>query len=303
MPPASQPHAPPDGNGLFVVSVETDVACAGTVETALLLLGIDTACWTDEARRVSRFEWFFSSGAEAESDLERLRARLSCLEYDCPWTGAVRQMQNADWRESWKQFFRAEQVSERIIVKPPWESVSAPPGVVVVEIDPGMSFGTGQHFATRSCLRLIDMYSRNRAGASFLDMGCGSGILAIAAVKLGLRGVTAVDHDPDAVRTTRENAERNGVERDIAGITESLDGLSLTGQFDIVAANLQADTLTRHAKRLTNVLADTAEARLIISGVLCEQYDDVRGTFEQIGFAEKDLLSGPEWIAAGLGRG
>jgi len=167
---------------------------------------------------------------------------------------------------------------------------------VVVELDPGMSFGTGQHPTTRFCLLMIDRLSGEGRTGSFLDAGCGSGILSLAAFKLGYRPAVAFDNDPEAVSIAKDNLSKCGLKRGnvhffAAGLEKV--GPSAHGKFDIVAANIIAPVLMANAKRLLSLLKP--DGRLIVAGILNEEYPQVRRTFVSLGMKELASASEKEW--------
>lgn len=194
----------------FLVRIRTNRTFGAIVETGLRQSGLAPVSWMLADRDVAVVDVYAAGEREGRALLSRVRSLVSSWAEGERWTIALRRLAREDWAESWKRFFKVEWVSKRIVVKPPWKRVAPRPGRVVVEIEPGMSFGTGQHATTRSCLRLLDELAGKNPG-SLLDVGCGSGILAIAGAKLGFDPVLAVDNDPMAVRIARENARRNGV--------------------------------------------------------------------------------------------
>jgi SAM-dependent methyltransferase len=130
-----------------------------------------------------------------------------------PHAAAVEPLAKEDWTESWKRFFHVLHITDRITVRPIWEAYSPAEGEIVIDIEPGMSFGTGIHQTTQSCIKFLQQLSEEGAlERSVIDMGCGSGILAIAARKLGFNHVSGYDYDPSAVKTSIENASANGLE-------------------------------------------------------------------------------------------
>ncbi|MCA1809558.1 MAG: 50S ribosomal protein L11 methyltransferase [Lentisphaerae bacterium] len=207
----------------------------------------------------------------------------------------------ANWRENWKRHFPARRVSPRLVVKPPWRTFRLRPGDHVVEIDPGVSFGTGLHPTTRACLRLLDEYTGPPAGPlSFLDIGCGSGILAIAAARLGCRPLLALDHDPQAVSAARRNCAANKLERKIICRQADILNLHLPRKYDLIAANLLAGLLLTAAGRIIATVAPGG--RLILSGILRRQYAAVRHGYRQLGFHEINRMDEGEWITGGFAR-
>jgi len=179
-----------------------------------------------------------------------------------------------DWAEAWKEHFHVERYGERIVVVPSWREYARQAGDVVLTLDPGMAFGTGQHETTRMCLEALE--HAVRAGARVLDVGCGSGILSIAASKLGASEVCAVDVDPVCVKVTTENASVNGVTLHVArgsmGTAWPFEELA-EGRFDVVVANIIARAIVDMAGHLAAAL--TAAGRLIVSGVIAEREAEV----------------------------
>lgn len=171
------------------------------------------------------------------------------------------------WEREWLRDFGAMQFGERLWICPTGQTVDAD-DAVIVHLDPGLAFGTGTHPTTAMCLEWLD--SIDLAGKTMLDYGCGSGVLAIAALKLGCRAATGMDIDAQAVTATRENATANKVGEHLS-VTDSPDGV--TGQFDVVVANILAKPLVQFADSITSLLA--RRGMLALSGVLCEQTDEV----------------------------
>ena len=190
-----------------------------------------------------------------------------------------------DWSERWREFHKPLVLADRLCVRPPWAPRSGA-GIDIV-IDPGQAFGTGAHATTRLCLEL--MLDRARPAGSFVDLGCGSGVLAIAAAKLGYDPVTALDNDPAAVDTAIANAELNGV----AVQTERFD--MRTDQVpgcDFLAANVLAGPLRAWAASQCRMPPE-----LILSGVLREEADRVSRAFAARGLHERERRVGAEWTA------
>jgi ribosomal protein L11 methyltransferase len=190
-----------------------------------------------------------------------------------------------DWAERWKRFHAPVMVGNRLYVRPPWEEPAIRPGVVEIVIEPGRAFGTGSHATTRLCLELIlELDPRG----SFMDLGCGSGVLAIAAAKLGFDPVGAVDSDRGAVDATRDNARRNGV------VLERVERVNLRGErppaAEVVVANLMRPLLLR----VSELMEDPPRA-LVVSGLLDHEADEVAAAFAPL--AERRRLSERGWSA------
>ena len=232
---------------------------------------------------------FLPDPAEAPRAAEALAAagRIVGLEL-APETGTI---PDEDWKLSYRKHFKTEVISPRLVVRPPWEAVTPAPGQKVLTLDPGIAFGTGQHPTTRACLDAIDALAVEGTDRSFLDVGCGSGILSIAAALEGFRDVHGFDNDPDAVRNANENAEANGL-----GALFSDGDLSVPGTAapaDVVAANVLAPVLVRFAREVGALV--NPGGRLILSGILDEQYDEVRAAYAALGFTELSNRLIGEW--------
>ena len=193
-----------------------------------------------------------------------------------------------DWSERWKRFHVPVLVAERLFIRPPWDGSTVPGDAIALTIDPGRAFGTGSHATTRLALELlVEVAGSGRRGA-FLDLGCGSGVLAIAAARLGFAPVTALDNDRLAVEATAENAARNGVELDRVERFELRSGPPPAAA--VTAANLTRSLLLR--------LAGTMEGRpdvLIASGMLDHEADEVADAMAPL--RERRRLSRSGWTA------
>ena len=205
-----------------------------------------------------------------------------------PATGSI---PDEDWKFSYRKHFKVEVISPRLVVRPPWEAVAPAPGQKVLTLDPGIAFGTGQHPTTRACLDAIDALAAEDAGRTFLDVGCGSGILAIAAALEGFRDVRGFDNDPDAVRNANENAAANGL--GALFFEGDLSAPDVTAPADVVAANVLAPVLVRFAREVGALV--NPGGRLILSGILDEQYAEVRDAYAALGFAEISSRLIGEW--------
>jgi len=221
---------------------------------------------------------YLPSGEDSERIRRSLRLAMRAAPLERPprWR-RVRRLREESWRDSWKKHFGIQRHGRALVVKPSWTHYRLKGGDIVIEIDPGMAFGTGQHPTTAMCLRALE--DQVRTGASVLDLGCGSGILAIAAAKLGARRVLALDVDPNAVRAARENAAANAV----ADVIEVREGtLEAEGRpFDVIVANISGLTLERLAVPLARSLAPGGS--LITSGFLDDAVAALSCTFEGVG--------------------
>jgi ribosomal protein L11 methyltransferase len=195
-----------------------------------------------------------------------------------------------DWMFAYRRHFKTELVSQRILVQPEWEELA------VIKFDPGMAFGTGKHETTKACLQYIDECAVD--GGSFLDMGCGSGILSIAAAKLGYGPVAGFDVDQEAVDASVENAAKNRV--DVEFFKYGLGGKvkKELPKADLVAANILGPLLIRFADEIVA----SVKNRIIISGILNELYPEVYAAYEMRGFKELSRKTIGEWTTGLLTR-
>lgn len=268
---------------------------AEPLEELAALTGFSWTSWQLAESDAIRFEAYFESPDEAA--LMRA-ALLAALAGTCPEIQLVISAVSPvteDWQTAWKEFFHAERVSEHIIITPTWESPAAGEGDVVVQIDPGMSFGTGQHGTTKACLQFVEQCTRALPGGSFLDLGCGSGVLAIAASKLGCAPVSALDIDPVAVAATQANAAVNDVAEAIACAVGNVEDLDQWQGYDIVVANILAPVLIANAANIASTVASNAGSRLMLAGILATQYDQVQATFTALGFKQLAVADIDEW--------
>jgi ribosomal protein L11 methyltransferase len=237
---------------------------------------------------------YLPPGEDADRIRRSLRVALRFAPLESPprWRRA-RRLPEAGWRDSWKRYFKPARVGRGLVVKPSWAEYTAAAGDTVIEIDPGMAFGTGQHPTTAMCLRALE--ERLRPGDTALDLGCGTGILAVAAARLGARRALALDVDPQAVKATRENAEANGV----SGTVEAGDGTLPEGargeRFDIVLANIGALTIERLAGALAAATRDGGS--VIVSGFLEDAVEALTAAFEGAGLAVRGVEAEGVWRA------
>jgi ribosomal protein L11 methyltransferase len=207
----------------------------------------------------------------------------------------TRVVEEADWADAWKAHFPVMRVGRRLVIRPTWRRHRAAPGDVVLSLDPGMAFGTGLHPTTRLCLAGIETLADagRVADARVLDVGCGSGILAIAAVKLGAAGALGVDTDPIAIEATAANAQRNRLGRRIQARLGSLP--SDAGPFDVVLANLIAGVLVPLAPALHDELRPGGA--LVASGIFVDRETEVSNVFEAAGLEVTARTAEGDWVA------
>ncbi|MBQ1389330.1 MAG: 50S ribosomal protein L11 methyltransferase [Clostridia bacterium] len=175
-----------------------------------------------------------------------------------------------DWINNWKQYFNPIEVGEKLLIRPTWRSEYDPKGRAVLNLDPGLAFGTGGHETTRLVLSVIEKYAGN--GKTFLDVGCGSGILSVAALVLGCDKAFGVDIDEMAVKTARENAELNNVSDRFTAVCGNLTD-KVDGTYDIIAANIVADAIIMLTKDIRKFMND--DTIYIMSGIIDTRKDEV----------------------------
>ena len=203
------------------------------------------------------------------------------------------------WAEKWKEHFKPQRVGRRITVRPSWEPYRAGPGEVVLIVDPGQAFGTGTHETTRMCLRLIErLFSSRLSPRRVLDFGTGTGILGIAAARLGAEETLGTDIDPKAVETANENARINGVSDRFRAKNIPLP--SIRQRFDLIAANILAEILVDRKREIASLC--TPEGHLILSGILSEKGDWVVREYATERFVLEDRIEDGQWTALLLGR-
>ena len=202
---------------------------------------------------------------------------------------------DSEWLYKWQEFFRPTRVGERIVVRPSWEEYKEEPGDLVIDMDPGMAFGSGLHETTSMCIRALEKILAGRpAGCRILDVGTGTGILAIAGVLLGADEALGIDIDTDAVRVANENIEKNGMTGKIRAQYGDLTG-GVDYRADIVVANLMADLVMR--------LSPAAAGHLdrggwyVTSGILDIKEEVVCKAITEAGFAVEEVLHDGEWCA------
>lgn len=279
-----------------VLRARVEVPATAVDEALDALWGLEPAvgAWQDmESGRA----WLQAFSVDAAA-LAPVAAAMECAAagVGAPCKAEIEALPREDWAESWKRFFHVVKISKRVWIRPPWEDAEpdSPDGVVVC-IEPGMSFGTGLHGTTQSCLKLIESLAPKAVAdrLSMLDLGCGSGILSIAARMLGFADVRGVDYDAAAVRVATENAANNG----LADVPYALCDVTVDPipRADIVVANILAPVLVAAAPRIAGAVSRRPGAALVLSGILATQYETVRSAYAAHGFAEESAIVDGEW--------
>ena len=274
----------------YALDVDVEAQAREAVEYALIEAGANGTQTDPDASDDLRITAYF----DAVPEREKVRAALfeALRIYELPSSSVrdmnVREVEQRDWLEEWKNSWQPIEIG-RFIVAPPWSKIDAPHDHCIIRIEPGMAFGTGTHETTRLCLAAIQKYFE---GGSFLDVGTGTGILAIAAAACapGVR-VVAYDTDADAIEIARENAAANGVADRITFHVGSID--EATSSADFICANLTADVI---AKLLPTLVALSC-GRLVLSGILDTQVEAITDQLAQLAITDAEVTQDGEWVA------
>jgi ribosomal protein L11 methyltransferase len=286
---------------LWEVSIVTSLEAEdATVELAGHIFNRPAAVYTNEETKITVVSVYCQKRAEwAPEKLAALREGLALIKSSGLNIGtgkiAARRVAREDWSESWKRHFKPIEIGSRLLIKPGWIKRAPRKNQAVVVLDPGLSFGTGNHPTTAFCLRELASGRRDGTAQSFWDIGTGSGILAIAAVKLGYAPVQAVDFDPEAVRVAQENAQKNGVMEKLRLARQDITKLPASDrtQYDFICANLISNLLVAERQRIVSRLR--TGGRLVLAGILKEEFAGLQGVYEKMGMKlAKSRIQG-EW--------
>ncbi|MBQ8383184.1 MAG: 50S ribosomal protein L11 methyltransferase [Clostridia bacterium] len=219
-----------------------------------------------------------------------LKERFAALSLQADIT--IEGLEEEDWANAWRAYYHPVHIGKRLVVVPEWQKYDAAPDEVTILMDPGMAFGSGTHETTRLCAAMVEKHMPENARV--LDVGTGSGILSLFALKLGAQSANAYDIDPVAVRVAIENAKDNGVENFHCGVSDLLAGVDLSqGPYDFAMANIVADILIRMSENVADYLK--VGAKLVCSGIIEGRWQDVRDAMEANGLALCDEDSENDW--------
>ena len=254
---------------------------------------------------LSQIRLYLEEGPAVPETISHLKDQLAALRAQYPATDfgsldvQLANVKDEDWENNWKQYFKPFRVGETFLIKPSWEQCEPEEGRRILEIDPSSSFGTGTHNTTQLCI--CELERLVKSGDRLLDMGCGSGILSVAAHMLGAEDVTAVDIDPNAVRIAAENAEKNGFALH-TGVGDVIGDAELSarigGDYDIIVANIVADVIMGMQDILKSKLK--REGTLIVSGIIAPRADEVQASLLGAGFVLDRRDQSGDWVAMTL---
>ena len=203
---------------------------------------------------------------------------------------------NQDWENNWKDYFKSIPVGKKLMIHPVWDDDFEPGDRAVLDIEPGLAFGSGGHDTTRLCLEMMEDYVTR--DTEFLDVGCGSGILSVSALLLGAKKAVAVDIDPLAVKKARENAELNGFDETRYTALEGDLADKVTGKYNVVAANIVADVIILFCSQVKEFMSD--DAVFITSGIIDTREPDVLEAFKKYGFSIVERRERGGWLCFAL---
>lgn len=277
-------------------------------DAALINRYIDSGVWdyTDLKKTENTAVVFVKAYLPFENELKKkldlLRKKIdglaACGINPAPAKISTAELEDEDWSESWKKYFHTTKIGERIVIKPTWEKYEKKADEAVIELDPGAAFGTGTHPTSAMCIRELERIVKD--GAFVIDVGTGSGILAVAAAKLGAKKVLALDNDETAAKTARENVAQNGAADAVTvRVGDLLAGV--TASADVIVANIIADVVIKMLADAKRLLADGG--RIILSGIIDERRDDVTRAATGHGFAVEKIVGEKGWTAIVLRRG
>ena len=260
-----------------------------TIEPPIQALGPDEGYVLDEAAPETLHAYIHGPVSESQRRelVDALRdvagdAYVGDIEY-----GTIRE---EDWAETWKEHYDIEKVG-RVVIRPAWKDYTALPGEIVVSLDPGMAFGTGQHPTTRMCIQ--GLQDKMRPGDYVLDLGSGSGILAIVAIALGAKSVLATDTEEQAVQASVENAALNGMQETIVVRPGSMEAVGSDGPFDLILANINAAAVSSLAAAMASEMKPGAW--LFAGGVINEREAMARSALEAAGLRIERVMSEGDW--------
>lgn len=257
------------------------------------IYGLNPADFPESGVRVKAYIALETWQDEMQGHIEREIRGLSEMGLD-PGEAAVthRIADEDEWADEWKKYYHPVRVTDRLTIKPSWEDYTPGEGEMVIELDPGMAFGTGTHPTTNLCLRTLERVIQT--GDQVVDVGCGTAILSIACAKMGAESVLALDLDPVAVQVAQENVEMNHEQHKVTVRANDLL-VGVEDKFDVVVANILAEIILKMVGSAKDVLKD--DGTFITSGIIKDKADLVREELTRHGFVITDVLTEDDWVA------
>ncbi len=281
---------------LFCCNFTTSIEDTDFMFELLAASDLEVCIKADHETKITQYTTYSNSKIEAEELKKILVSKLS------EWKDfgiiatvpSVISIKKEDWTEVWKKYFKIQKITPNVVVKASWLDYDRIGNEHVIEIDPGMSFGTGSHETTQFCLKAIEKISKElTSSGSFLDAGCGSGILSIAACKFGFSPIYAFDYDKESVLMSEENFIRNGVNGLITVTQEDIAAYNPKLQFNIVVANIISGVLLNNVKKLHSLVKH--DGYLILAGIMKNEYENVKSSFISDGFKELFNETDRDW--------
>ncbi len=265
-----------------------------TIEPPIEALGPDEGYVLDEQAPLRLLAYIY--GPVSPSRRATIRRRLVSAGLDSAIAGRLnwKTIREEDWAEAWKEHYDIERVG-RLVVRPAWREYTAAPGEIVVSLDPGMAFGTGQHPTTRMCMAALQDEGVGTKAAPYrvLDLGSGSGILAIAAIALGAKWVLAIDTEEQAVEASISNTALNGMQDQITVRGGSIEAVGKDGPFDCILANINAAAVSSLAQAMADEMKPGAW--LAAGGVIAEKEPGARAAIEAAGLRIERVMQDGDW--------
>ena len=256
-----------------------------------------------EKKGLCRITFYLEDSPDGYNTLAQVRMALSRVKQEHPEYGrlllTMENMEDADWENNWKQFYKPMEIGDRLIVIPEWESTGVPEGRVALRLNPGLTFGTGSHATTRLCLTALEKHITG--GQTVLDLGCGSGILSIAALLLGADHAVACDIDEKCMDVAYENAALNGVGRDRYTVrwgdvvTDQALRQELGGPYDVVVANIVADVIKALASTVRPLVKEGGI--FLCSGIIDDRAEEVAQCLRDNGWTIAETRSSEGWFS------
>lgn len=239
---------------------------------------------------------YLSKDAGVVDTLNFLKTRFSELSIDAEIT--VSGVNEEDWANSWKEYYKPIKIGDKIVIVPAWEKYDAKDDEIIVRMDPGMAFGTGTHETTRLVIKLLEKYIKQ--GMRAADVGCGSGILAICASKLGAKECKAYDIDPVAVKVANENIKDSGQTNITCEVSDLLAQVDKSEPYDVICANIVADIIIRMIPSVGALMNE--KSVILASGIIVERSQDVISAFEEKGFKIVERIDENGWCALAVSK-